>query len=126
MDKIIVNKNKLIEIIQKNKKEHIDDYKKSMKGYSQEYEGYLDSLRNHIDNEIKEIRESNYTKDVNLSFYFDEDKPISHEEDYNAILSMLELDCNDSVELSRRDHECFVMDKWNWKGDFLRVSSKYK
>jgi len=126
MDKITVNKNKLIEIIKNNRSRHIEEYKESWIGYKSSYELYLKKLSIHIQRELDSVRKNLYTTGVNLDFYFKDPEPVSHEEDYNSIISMLELHSEDTVELSFKDHELYVRDNWAWKKEFVRTSSLYK
>lgn len=126
MDKITVSKEQLTKIIKSNLDEHIKEFNEAMSGYKAAYELYLKKLIVHVQKEVDRVRKSNYTTTTDLDFHFDDPEPVSHEDDYNSILSMLSLHCDDKIELSMSDHQKFVMDNWNWKRDFVRTSSYYK
>ena len=126
MDKITVDKENLINLIRVNKQEHIGEYEEALQGYKGQYELFLKKALVSIQKHIKDIRDSDYQKMFHVSDSFDSPVPKSHADDYDAILSMLNLHCDDKIELSYKDHQSVVMDNWAWKNDFVRTASCYK
>lgn len=52
--------------------------------------------------------------------------PQDHTKDYDVAIQMADWEVGDNVELKQSDLQCFIMDDWEWKGDFERVSNFYK
>lgn len=51
--------------------------------------------------------------------------PSDHTEDYDIVISMLENTLDDSFEIDQIKYQSYVMDKWNWRNDFLESNAQY-
>jgi hypothetical protein len=52
-------------------------------------------------------------------------RPRDHTRDYDRAIRMLEMDTRDELTLDERTFGQYVMDQWQWKSDFLRMSNSY-
>lgn len=51
-------------------------------------------------------------------------QPESHLDSYDELIAQLEWETRDEIELSARDFSRYVLDKWEWKGEFdLQLAS---
>lgn len=53
-------------------------------------------------------------------------KPTEHLEEYDRAIAMFEMTSQEEIELSEREFVTFVMDKWDWSGQFETTSAMYK
>ena len=51
--------------------------------------------------------------------------PVSHIEEYNRLISMLEWTEDEIVELGATEFDQYVNDNWNWKQSFVTTNSLY-
>ena len=51
--------------------------------------------------------------------------PQNREKDYDAVISMLELETREKIKLDAQQHACFILDDWDWKKDFESVGAHY-
>jgi hypothetical protein len=51
--------------------------------------------------------------------------PEDHTEEYDAVIGLLELSTDDTVELTAHDYERFVLDRWEWKRSFEDNTMSY-
>ena len=52
-------------------------------------------------------------------------EPEDHTRDYDRVISMLEMDLTDTVELSESDYSQYVLDDWQWKRQCLGTNRAY-
>ena len=106
-----IEKLKLLNEIKANRKRHIDQYNEAVVEFKSEY---LKKLKEMIDNADKEI-----------ILYIQLRKPESHEEDYNLIISMLEMSSETHIEITQDEFENYVLDKWPWRDSFVANTMHY-
>jgi len=51
--------------------------------------------------------------------------PQNMTKEYNQIIAMLEMTCEDEIDLTRREFCQYVLDQWHWKGQFAATASAY-
>lgn len=96
--KIKVEKEKLIEKIKENKKNHIEEYAKAVVGYKEE------ALR----------QLTNLTEKVNkgaLNIELDLITPVDNSENYDKIIEMFEWEVEEVVELEQKEFIEYVQDE---------------
>ena len=113
MEKIVVKKAKLLEILKKNKEEHREIFVEALEGYKKKVIDLLESRLAAIKSGLK----------VNL--YFQVTEPVDQTKDYERAIGMLEMSLEDEVELNEQDYKCYVMDDWTWKHQFLTSNPFY-
>lgn len=137
-----VNRLKLIETLEINRKKHMQDYEDAMAGYKAVLLSKIDEA---FDGAKKEL-ESKYEKtksrvlaftDADIarqrdSFTLIDDitvemkVPRSYTKEYDAAIDMAMWDVRETLELTHAEFTCFVRDQWDWKSGFDAVSSMYK
>ena len=95
---VIVNKNELINKIEENKKNHIEEYKKSVIAYKKEALKQLDILKDDISNGGLNIK-------LNLI------TPIDNSKNYDKIIEMFKWDVNEVVDLTQSEFKEYVQDE---------------
>ena len=96
--KIHVQKNKLIEQIRTNKKNHIVEYKKAVIAYKEEALRQLATLTTFVNDGALDIQ-------LNLV------TPIDNSKNYDKIIEMFEWDVNEVVELEQSEFIEYVQDE---------------
>lgn len=110
---IVMPKDKVIEINTTNRDGHQAVFDEAMQGYETRS---IELLQEHIERIKKGKRERIL---VSLPV------PENHTEDYDRIISFLEHDIRDEVELSARDFDQYIRDNWSWKGEFVATTAMY-
>jgi len=106
MKKVRVNKKDLLEILCENRKKHKEQYKVSIKAFRVKAADLLN----------KELQKIIAGK--KFETYFDLQKPVSHEKDYDLVIKMVEMSVDDILELEQNEFNQLVNDEWTWKSSF--------
>lgn len=123
----------LLGIIKKNLEKHRLEYAESVKGYrSKAIEliagrgsrviAELDAMKAEFERESDELPFLGLPTDL---IVFDLERPQSHVSAYTAIIRMLELSADPITKLSSEEFAMYVLDEWDWKPFFDRVSTQY-
>ena len=108
-----VRKDKVLEIVRKNRDKHRGVFEAAVEGYRKRAEELLGAqLALILDGKTPELR-------VIL------DRPRDHTRDYDRVITMLELDTREELLLDERTVAQYIMDDWQWKREFLRMSTAY-
>ena len=110
---VVMPKDKVIEIILANRDAHRAVFDEAMDGYEVRS---IELLQEHITRIKKGKRER-----IMVSLPVPED----HTSDYDRVLSILEHDTRQEVELDAREFDQYVRDNWSWKGEFTATTSMY-
>jgi len=114
MKTVRVNKTDLLEVLRENRKKHKEQYKESIKSFRVKAADLLN----------KELQKIIAGK--KFETYFDLQKPISHEKDYDLVIKMIEMSVDDILELEQTEFNQLVNDEWTWKSSFkVSVYSNY-
>jgi hypothetical protein len=113
--KVTVKKDELLKAIRANRETHRDRFLKATTAYREVVIKTLD--RTLV--EVREGRPFLVNQIISLAM------PTEHTKEYDTILRMLEMSVNDELVVSQKQFKQFVLDDWDWKGDFERVSSSY-
>lgn len=126
--RITVKREALLETVKTNRVAHIEAYEQAMEGYREELRNKLiqhavkiKAFAEGIDkgSDLDDLQANPGRETVKLT------QPESHEKSYDAAISMLEMEVREEIDISTEEHACYVMDDWDWKSDFRRVSSSY-
>lgn len=113
MNSIRVNKQELLIVLKKNRENHLTEFEKAAQGYrafvTAELEKRLESLKNG----------------KRISLHFSLQEPFNQTKDYDRVIRMLEMDKNDTIELSEHDFATYVEDDWSWKNQFVTSNALY-
>jgi len=116
MKDITVNKQKLIEVLEKNKKEHIKEYDLAMIGYKinvvKEYKSQLRKFRTLSDEEVE-----NFNLGLNTTL------PTSHKDDFDLVIGMLTASIDDTLEITENQYRKYYLNKWDWHYSWTLTNS---
>lgn len=113
MDTVKVNKDKLREIVQKNRDNHRALFERAFEGYK----------RTCI--EILETNLAAFKAGKAARMYLVENPPEDHTKDYDRVILMLAMNIEEEISLSADDFSHYAMDDWQWKEAWTISSTKY-
>jgi hypothetical protein len=113
MENIKVNKAELISTLQKNRAQHRKIFEEACAGYEKE-------VIRELQAQLKRAKEG-----IRRSIYISIAAPTDQTKEYDRAIAMLNMSVDNEVMLSERDFQCYVLDDWSWKQDFLKSSSLY-
>lgn len=111
---IVVSKKVVIEKLIENRQSHIEKYDEAYKGWRIEVKEKLE----------KEMQKLESGGDPSLHFS-QLSKPKSHEEEYNLVIEMLQMETRETIELSADEFQKFVKDKWDFSDHWITSNSMY-
>lgn len=113
MDTVDVDKANLIATIRDNRDRHRSIFEKAQEVYREKMIEELDRALDDAKNGRKIVRF------INLP------EPEDHTSDFDTALQMLEWEVGDTIELSRRDFQRYVLNQWEWAAGFAANTESY-
>jgi hypothetical protein len=113
MEKITIVKEKLLPLLKENKAKHDQIYDAAVSGYWVKAEEILNEKLAKI-----KIQEK-------IEPYLGLTYPENYADDYNKVISMVELTSQDLIELSHQEFDQYVRNIWGWRSSFLSCNSVY-
>jgi hypothetical protein len=113
MDNVTINKIKLLDQLQKNRKEHSEIYDLAIAGWKEEVKKGLKHALKQAKNDIEYIT------------FLDIDKPQHHLKEYDEIIDRVSWHEDNMISLTIREFNNFVRDNWDWSFDFLNQAHIY-
>ena len=113
MNKVKVHKIELLRKVKENKELHDIIYESAVFGYWEVAESRLKKLLKDVKNKEK------------ISNYLDVNFPVSHEDDYETAIAMLEMSVDSEIELDAASFAKLALNKWDWRASFLASNSAY-
>jgi len=111
--KVQVNKGELLETLKGNQLKHESEYKAARLGYRNALTLKLSVMLGDIE----------VGKEIDTRI--DLPKPRYYGNDYTRTIRMLEMHQEDVVTLSEEQFRHYVMDDWDWRNEFIAMSSQY-
>jgi len=115
MERIKVEKEKLIMELKENRKKHKSLVEKAKAGYIRTMKKELNRLMNEVEQ----------NKVINLHDLYKFEQPVDKTEEYDTALEMLEMSIENEIVLTRREFQNFVQDKWDWTHQMLTSNTRY-
>lgn len=113
LDKLTFDKSEILETLRTNRDEHREIFLEALAGYEarmqEELQRRLEDLKNH--RPVDQI--------ISLEV------PQDHTSEYDTVISMLERSKDEYITLSMSHYNCYVMDNWSWRGNFLANATQY-
>lgn len=106
IEKMTVDKVKLLEVVKKNLEKHNELYKIAVDSYWKLAEKKLIKMLDRVKNKRK------------IDTYLNITEPSNHEKDYQLIISMLEFSEDKKILLTPQEFSKYVMNDWLWKQEF--------
>ena len=114
LDSVKVEKGKLLTTLQENRGKHVAEYDSAV-------EAYRKAAEKALRKRAIEIRDGEtLCKEVD-----DLPEPRSFAADYDRAIAMVEWSTEETIELDEQDFRAFVLDEWNWRGQFAGTTSLY-
>lgn len=126
MRQITIKKVDALEKIKANREIHIADFKEAVEGYKKEVQREVAKAIVKLQGQADKIIDSNGVPQQLTPFYSALKVPQSHEDDYNTVIKMLEMEIKPEITISTEEFTCYLEDKWDWKEDFTRTTTVYK
>lgn len=113
MKDVKVRKAELKAKVQLNRDAHRDVYLTAMDGYRQTVVDWLNEQLDKAQNGKPFVT------------WLQEPMPEDHTDDYDVVLSMLDMSIDETITLTLDEYRRYVMDDWGWKEGFTATASKY-
>jgi hypothetical protein len=113
MNVVRVKKDELRAKIQANRDRHREVFLDALDGYRAE------AIR-QLEEHIERIRAGDPSV---VRVYID--APEDHTADYDVVLAMIDMEVEDTIQLSHQAFTQYVMDDWSWKRAWLQTASVY-
>jgi len=114
LDTVKVDREKLLGTLQENKAKHVAEYDEAVEEYRKQAEK---ALRKRA----IEIRDGEtLKKEID-----DLPAPTSFAKDYDRAIAMVEWSTEEQLELDEQAFRAWVLDEWNWRGQFAGTTSIY-
>lgn len=139
--KIEVNRLKLIETLEANKKTHITAYEQAKAGYRAALLAKIRESFSQAEKSLKRkydelVRWANDLTDAEIakvddhlilvqSVYLEMKVPRCYSDEYDAAIDVAKWDVRENLELTYAEFQCFVRDQWDWKSGFENISAMY-
>lgn len=113
MEKIKVDKTKLLEILKKNRETHRGVFEQALEGYKAHALAVFEE-------QLALVREG---KKFHHQWSFVQ--PVDQTKDYDRAIAMLEMSLDTTIDLSESDFMCYVQDRWAWKTQWAASNKLY-
>jgi len=116
MQNVKVNRDRLLEVVKKNRDSHNEIYIKAS-------EGYRLKMIEEIEKLLQKAKDSKIGESIPR--YIQLPEPDNHTDDYDRIISMLEMSVEGEIELNNVEFDSYVRDKWSWSHESLTKNMYY-
>lgn len=113
MDEVKVKREKLLEVVRKNRKAHRDLFLKAQEGYRKDMIAELDQM----------LQDAKDGKQIRRAVMMPE--PQDHTADYDRVITMLEMSVDKEIELDSEAFDNYVMDNWAWRAHAMATNTMY-
>ncbi len=108
----------LLEQLKKNLAIHKTDYIEALAGYKVKLIADLKAT-------LTKVESSTPEQVLNVSAVAFS-RPISHEDDYNEIIDMMEVSVDEVINLDASSFKSYFKNEWSWSGGFNTQATMYK
>ena len=116
MTNITVSKDRILKILKSNKEKHIKEYNEALTAFYTKAAMVFSSMMEKALNSDPSLTINEVCELI---------KPISHQEEYELVIRMLQMDLNEVVDLSRQEYTQYIDDNWTWTQQFKSINSSY-
>lgn len=113
MNDINVNKAELLSVLRTNRDKHNAIFLEAQAGYREAVVKELDSM----------LAEARSGKKIRRAITLVE--PVDQTKDYDRAIRMMEMSVDETIKLDPHDFQCYVMDEWQWKNQFMLSNVGY-
>lgn len=116
MTEVTVSKTALLEILRKNREEHLKIFEESFSKFKERLAAVLESLLQRV-------------SEGKIPGYLDEiakvTEPENHTREYDRAIKMLEMEIAENVTISARQFASLVEDEWDWSARWAHSNVHY-
>ena len=116
MDKINVDKQKLLKKLRVNREIHLKEYKEVFIEYQKDTIKAIQKLLR----DAKKVPEETV-----INTYIGTIAPTSNIKDYDVAIGMLEFSVADIFDITQQEYKQFVLNEWKWSERFEMAKSTY-
>jgi predicted nuclease with TOPRIM domain len=122
--KLNANPAELKKILEENRANHEEIYKKAMEKY-REAKAELEDFQASINKKLEKLQDKYKGIAEGLRFYYNLPKPEKHLKDYDRIIKILSLEKHVEIELTEQEVAMYVMNEWSWTQAFTTNTVNY-
>jgi hypothetical protein len=112
--KVTVFRRVALEKLEKNREKHFEEYEQAVKDYRIALKKEVERLLWKLNNEPGVVKPVLTTR-----------APVSHLEDYDLAIRMLEYSAEEKIELDSHMFNAYFFDEWNWRKNFEDTIASY-
>lgn len=113
MKNVTVKKADLLEVLERNRREHRQIFTDAQKAYRQKVIEELDMM-------LAEARSG-----LGIRRMIQLPEPEDHTDDFDTIISMLNMSIEEDIHLMYDEYQQYVMNDWRWAGTFAANTASY-
>ena len=113
MENIRVNKAELLTTLEANRTKHRQIFEEACDGYQK-------AVIKELETQLRRAKEG-----IRQTMIISIPAPIDQTKEYDRAIAMLKMSVDTEVLLSEADFQCYVLDDWKWKQQFLTSSRAY-
>ena len=91
--------------------------------YAEAKDNYLATVREGLEKTLAKLDAGEYSVTDYIAYTYS--PPKNYTEVYDHAIAIFELDTRETILLDQKQFTSFVMDKWDWKNDFLLSNAAY-
>jgi len=110
IDRMVVDKVKLLEALKTNKKKYKELYELAVKNYWK-----LAVLK--LTKMLERAKAKRKIEFLNITL------PVNHENDYDLVIKMLEFSEDKNISLTPAEFSKYILNDWSWKSEFIGVTT---
>lgn len=115
MQEVKVQRDELLVKVRQNREDHRKELDEAM------VEMFKDIAAHH--QEQLDIFEAGDILELDTNYNFP--VPEDHDDEYDQVITMLEMSVDAELVLSYNEFQQYVMDKWHWKNEHVRTMAFY-
>ena len=117
----------LLDILKKNRDEHMATYEEAVKEYTKKLSARLDEIGDALKLRANALLAS--TDPLNTDFRqidtISLPVPEQHKADFDKVIRMMELNIEPTITLEEFEFNQYVMNEWAWQRQFLASTASY-
>ena len=136
-----VDRLRLIEKLKENREKHIQEFEQAMAGFK---ENVREKIEEEFAKAAKKLERAQTEKLALLedtpkeeiagvfgrvclldNLYLNLEAPRNYSKEYDAAIGIAEWEVAETMKLTHAEFTCFILDEWDWKSQFDRVTKMY-
>lgn len=113
MQNITVDKNRLLTSLKTNRTHHLELFNKAQKKYREQVIAVLDT------------RLADAKAGRRIITFIDLPEPVNYTDKFDEAIAMVEWAEGDTMDLSEKDFQRYVLNKWEWAQAFAASTTSY-